>query len=113
MYHQYAQYSHVFNTKVTVTIQASNYTIPVVWVAQCINDQYYNYIGSNRTAKILPLNLSDPIKGVQKPFIRMQQVSLNSKTLTILSTLNIVQAKIIGEKGAETHLGTINIALAL
>ena len=43
----------------------------------------------------------------------MQQVSLNSKTLTIPSTLNIVQAKIIGQKGAETHLGTINIELAL
>ena len=62
---------------------------------------------------MLPLNFSDPIKGVQKPFVRMQQVSLNSKTLTIPSTLNIVRAKIIGQKGAETDLGTINIALAL
>ena len=44
-----------------------------------------------------------PKKGVQKPFIRMRQVSLDSKTLTIPSTLNIVQAKIIGQKGAETH----------
>ena len=60
-----------------------------------------------------PLKFFGPNKRSSKTLLRMQQVSLNSKTLTIPSTLNIEQAKNIGQKGAETHLGTINIALAL